>query len=224
MGHYSKKSNETSREFAYRILRDKIVSLEFEPGTYVSESEVAHMLGLSRTPIREALIELSKIDLVQIHSQKGSYISKIDYQIIEESRLIRLLLEIAIAQEACDIITEPDIMALENNIALFRYYAEQKDIDKIMSLDDEFHQMLFTITKKEFLKKVLMNATVHFDRVRRLSLANIDSSLIVEEHRKIVDALRARDKESVKEAVAKHLSRYKIDADLIREKYTSYVV
>ena len=89
-------SAENARTYALRVLQYNIINLELVPGSTVSENELSAILNLSRTPVREALIELSKVGLVEIQPQRGSYIAKIDYELIEESRFMRLVLENAV--------------------------------------------------------------------------------------------------------------------------------
>ena len=89
-------SHENARAYAVRVLLYNIVNLELVPGSSISENELSIALSLSRTPIREALIELSRLELVEILPQRGSYVSKISYEQIEESRFIRLVMETAV--------------------------------------------------------------------------------------------------------------------------------
>lgn len=220
----SKLKTETARDYAFRSIKDNIISVVLEPGSIVSESEIAQELGLSRTPVREALIELSKVDFVEILPQRGSMISKIDYRIIEESRFFRLVLERAIAEEACDYATQEDILELENNVRLQGIYLIQNDPDKMMQLDNDFHRLLYRAARKAFIHKLIKDTTVHFDRVRRLSYNDINMDTIVMDHTRIVDAIKARDKALVNQMVTAHLTRYKVDEELIRKKYGHFLV
>lgn len=220
----SRLKTETARDYAYRSIKDNIISVALEPGAIVSESEIAQELGLSRTPVREALIELSKVDFVEILPQRGSMISKIDYRIIEESRFFRLVLERAIAEEACDHATKEDILEMENNVRLQKIYLEQNDPDKMMQLDNDFHRLLYRAARKEFIHRIIKDTTVHFDRVRRLSYVDNKMDSVVMDHTAIIDAIKARDKALVNQMVTEHLTRYKVDEELIRRKYGHYLV
>lgn len=111
-----KERSENSRSYAVRVLLYNIIHLELQPGTAVSENELSTTLSLSRTPVREALIELNRIGLIEILPQRGSYISKIDYNIVEESRFLRLVTENAILKLLCDKIADADMDALDYNI------------------------------------------------------------------------------------------------------------
>ena len=91
-----KLPGENARTYAVRVLMDNIIRLELAPGSSVSENELSVRMNLSRTPVREALIELSKLELVEILPKRGSYITRIDYDLIEESRFMRLTLEAAV--------------------------------------------------------------------------------------------------------------------------------
>ena len=111
-----RNSSETARSYAMRVLLYNIIHVELQPGSAVSENELSSALSLPRTPIREALIELNRIGLVEILPQRGSYISKINYAIVEESRFVRLVMETAVIKLACESITDDYLLALKQNI------------------------------------------------------------------------------------------------------------
>ena len=92
---------ETARDYALRILKDNIVAMELEPGAMVSENELAAQMGLSRTPVREALMDLAKFHIVEVLPQRGSRIALIDYALVEEARFARQVLEVAILEQVC---------------------------------------------------------------------------------------------------------------------------
>ena len=80
----ARRMRETGREYALRNLKDNIIHLELKPGSMVSENELAAQMGLSRTPVREALMELSKVRLVDVYPQRGSAVALIDYDLVED--------------------------------------------------------------------------------------------------------------------------------------------
>ena len=98
--------SETGREYVLRILKENIVMLELEPGSRISENELAAEIGVSRTPVREALIELSKSKIVEIYPQRGSYVSRIDWGLVEEAQFMRVTLEKAVIRLACQGLSE----------------------------------------------------------------------------------------------------------------------
>ena len=88
-----RRNAETARDYARRILKHNIVSMDLEPGAMVSENELAAQLGLSRTPVREALMDLAKCRVVDVMPQRGSRIALIDYTLVDEARFARQVLE-----------------------------------------------------------------------------------------------------------------------------------
>ena len=217
-----REGKETAREFAFRVIKYNIISLELVPGSMVSENELALEIGVSRTPIREALIELSKLKVVEIYPQKGSCISLIDSELVDEARFLRLVLENSIVGMACDVATEESLLALEENLKLQEFYLKYPTKDKLLQLDNEFHQLLFEICKKEFTYDLLSGMMTHFDRVRRLSLLIIKDTKNLSDHKSLVEAIRNKDKKLSKEIITKHLSRYKVDEQELRSQYPNY--
>jgi DNA-binding GntR family transcriptional regulator len=215
-------SRETAREFASRTIKKNIITLELAPGSLVSESEIAAVLGLSRTPVREALMELGKTNLVEILPQKGSRISLIDYSMVEESRFIRLVLECAIVKLLCEGISQEAYYSLQEKIRLQKFYVEHNEPIKLLELDNEFHRELFSLANKMQTFMLMNSMTAHFDRVRSMSLSTIKDIKIVEDHIEIIEAINEKDSEKAEALMTKHLSRYKIDENFIRTKYPNY--
>lgn len=215
-------TKETASEYALRVIQHNIISLELLPGSLVSENELAKELGISRTPVREALIALNKIKLVEIYPQRGSYISLINHELVEEARYIRLILENAIVEEACDRAGEKEIMELEENLKLQEVYQNSTNENKLLTLDNEFHEIFFKICRKEFTYHLLNGMMTHFDRVRRLSLAVVKDSKILSDHRALVDAIKLHDKQAARAVITKHLSRYELDEEALRKNYGEY--
>ena len=215
-------ARETARDYALRMLKRNIANLSLSPGAMLSENELSAALGLSRTPIREALIELSKIRIVEILPQRGSRIALIDCAMVEESRFLRLVLETAIIALACELAPSLDFSAAEANVRLQQFYIENRMPEKLMELDDDFHRELYRLTNRMQTYQLLESMRLHFDRVRSLSLATVKEIKIVADHEAILRAVRAGDKAEAAAQVAKHLSRYKVDEQAIRERFASY--
>lgn len=215
-------AKESAREYAYRTIKYNIISLDLEPGSMVSESKLSEELGVSRTPVHEALIELSKASLVEVYPQKGSFISLIDSELVNEVRFLRLILEKAMVELVCEAATEEDIFLMKENLKLQEFYSEHPSSIKMLALDNEFHKLLFVICKKENSYRMLEEMTSHFDRVRRLSLSIHKDKINVADHNEILDAIEKRDKELAKDVITRHLSRYTIDEKLLKSEYPHY--
>lgn len=213
---------ESGGEYALRTIKENIVSLELAPGSQISENELAAEMGLSRTPVREALIELSKVKIVDIQPQKKSTIPLIDYDMVEESRFMRDLLECAVAELDCEMASPEDLERLSENIRLQNLYLDDFYSAQLMTLDNQFHGMLFDIAKKSQVFALIQNISIHFDRVRTMALSSVKNTKIVQDHVDLVDAIRRRDTRAARELMEAHLNRYDIDASALRSAYPQY--
>lgn len=213
---------ETGRDYALRMLKENIINLELAPGSAISENELAAELGLSRTPVREALIELSKVKIVDVQPQRKSMVSYIDYDMVEEARFMRKHLECAVAELACGMASAEDIERLSENVKLQNYYLESGSAEQLMHLDNEFHRTLFEIAQKPQVFAMVQNISIHFDRVRRMALDSVKDLKIVQDHAGITLAIRENRPGEASALMEKHLSRYKVDAAAVRSKYPQY--
>lgn len=213
---------ESNREYAFRVIRDNIISLGLEPGSTVGEQELANMLGLSRTPVHEALLDLSKTRIVEIYPQRGSKISLIDYDLLTESNFIRRVMEVAVVELACSMVTADDIVKLEENVKLQEFYLENPLPERILKLDDEFHRSLYVICCKEQCYNMVTSMSIHLDRVRNMTLHSVKSTKIVSDHRAILEAIKARDSKTAVAVLNKHLSRYVIDVNVVMQQCPQY--
>lgn len=223
MEKYTKKSNELSRDYVLRVLKEKIVNMDMEPGSIINESEISKELGVSRTPVREALIELSRSKLVEIYPQRGSYISKIDYNIIEDVRYLRYIVETAIVELVCERRSEEDILKLEEFVQLQEFYMKRDQPEVTFIYDNRFHSMLYTIVGKQMLESIVDNMNIHFDRVRKLSFQTQKDTNIIKDHLDLIQAIKDQDKVKAKEILTSHLLRYKVDEEMIKKTYVDWI-
>lgn len=213
---------ESGRDYALRNIKDNIVSLDLAPGSQISENELAAEMGLSRTPVREALIELSKVGILETHPQRRSTVSLIDYDLVEESRFMRYQMECAVAELVCAAAGPVDIERLNANIRLQSFYLDGTYTNELMALDNQFHGMLFEIAKKSRVFQLIQNLSIHFDRVRGLALSAEKDLKVVQDHQELVEFIRQRDSAAARELMGIHLNRYRIDAAEIRRIYPQY--
>lgn len=213
---------ENGRDYALRVIKENIIHLDLEPGSQVSENELSAELGLSRTPVREALIELSKVKIIDIQPQKRSVVRLIDYDLVEESRFMRNVLECAVVELVCGMAKPDDVERLRENVRLQKFYLDSFYPENLMALDNEFHQTLFEIARKAQVFSLMQNISIHFDRVRSIALSTVKDLKIVQDHEDITNAITRGNPAAAKELMELHLSRYKIDATAIRETYPQY--
>ena len=215
---------ETGREYALRVISERIISLKLAPGSMVSETELAEEMGLSRTPVREALIELNRIQMVMVYPKRGSCIALIDYALVEEARFIRYILEMSMVEQVCRAAQPEELNQLNKNVRLQIACLENGDMSRLMQLDNAFHKSLFDIARKPMVYHLMQSAQIHFDRVRMMSLGTVKDTKIVTDHQAILDALMNRDVKAAQAMMEQHLSRYQIDEQALRERYPDYFV
>ncbi len=217
-----KFSNESSREYAYRIIRNNIIDLDIKPGSMISEQEVAQELNVSRTPVHEALLELSRSKIVDILPQRGCSVSRIDLELVEEAVFARRTIECAVIEEACKMATEQDLADMRDNIRLQDFYLASKTVEKVMELDNKFHESLYRISNKMQCYYMVQLLNVHFDRLRSMSLYSVKEIKIVDDHRAMMQAMIDKDPALAKSILEKHLSRLHVDVEEIKQHYPEY--
>ena len=185
----------------------------------VSENELAMQMGLSRTPVREALMSLAKVKLIEVYPQRGSAVAPIDYDLVEEATFMRGVLEASVVELACECASNEQKVALEENVALQERYLAEGRMEALMQLDNELHHMLFIAARKEQTWEMLSGFTVHFDRVRRMALDAPRNDRNVADHRAIVQAVVNGNAKEARRAMELHLNRYRVDEELLRERY-----
>ncbi len=218
-------TKETIRNQVYNILKENIIQANLKPGTQVSEQELGDELKVSRTPVREAMIHLAQEELVEIIPQKGTYISKINIEAVEESRYMRQILEVDITKAAAVEFPESLFFSFEENLNLQKLYLEQRNYTKLFEYDEEFHKLIYIGTNKMRVWKSIQNISGQLNRVRILSLsANSDElwNLIYNEHVEIFNMIKNHRVDEVQEIVIKHLERGKVHVQELREKYKEY--
>lgn len=213
---------ETSRDHALRTIKENIVDLTLPPGSQISENELAVELGLSRTPVREALIELSKVYVIEIYPQRKSRVPLIDCEMVEESRFMRCLLECAVVELDCEMATASDLERLEDNVRLQSICLDGCCTGRLRALDRQFHEMLFAIAKKSRIYQHIQNISIHFDRVRGMALSSVKDRELVQDHRELVQAIGRRDARAARERMEIHMDRCQIESAALREVYPHY--
>jgi DNA-binding GntR family transcriptional regulator len=190
----------------YATLRTAIVSAKLEPGLSVSEQELAERLGVSRTPVREALIRLSEEELVGIYPQTGTVIAPISYPKVYQSLVVRSALECRSSRYTVTAVTDEDIERLRQIIANQKHYAGLRNDGDYLRSDDAFHRAIVEISGNLDVWKVIESTKAHHDRVRHLSThLNIYNMQRIQEHEAIIDALDRRNSADVEHLLEVHL-------------------
>ncbi len=199
-------SHESTRDYAIRCLEYNIIRLMLYPGQNLSEARISELLGISRTPVREAFFDLSKIGIVEIFPQKGTKVSLIDTNLVEEVRFMRWIVERAIVKLACEKSTAADLIKLKANFDLQKNASDAQDMRGLLELDNAMHELLFVIAKKEFSYSLIKRISVHFDRVRMLNLINLNYVSTLDEHGNLIRAFEEKNATEAIDIIDRHLS------------------
>jgi GntR family transcriptional regulator, rspAB operon transcriptional repressor len=190
-----------ARGRVYSVLRNAIVTSEFHPGQRLSER-----LGVSRTPIREALVRLRDDRLVEIVPQLGTYVTRISHQAVADAQFVRESLECAAVRLAAQRATDEDVAALEAIVHRQREAFRASDVDRFYTFDDELHRTLCDLSGHGVAWTLSQRASGHLNRIRRLSMtlpAYIDE--MIEEHAVVIDAVRRHQPDEAHDALREHL-------------------
>lgn len=217
-------TKESARDYALRTLMYNIVNLELVPGSMMSEQEISRAIKLSRTPVREALMELSKSKIVEIIPQCGSRVALIDDDLVEESQFLRFVLDTAIIKLLCARTEELDFSQIEENLNLQVFCMKHGLDDRIIELDNEYHKAYYTMCNKVLTYQLMNTMTSHFDRVRMLAAqaGMVNGNKSIDDHIAIAQAVRKKNVAQAMALVDTHLSRYKIDAIYLRHTYPEF--
>lgn len=194
------------RDVVFNTLREAILKGELEPGERLMEIQLAERLGVSRTPIREAIRKLELEGLVIMIPRKGAEVAKITEKGLKDVLEVRCALEGLAIELACKRIDSEGIKNLKDNLAEFKSAARDNDITALAEKDVQFHDIIFTATNNEKLIQLLYNFREQMYRYRVEYLKDVEShQQLIKEHESIIHALEIRDCESAKKHIEHHI-------------------
>jgi DNA-binding GntR family transcriptional regulator len=213
----------TSAGLIFETLLDEIVSLELPPGTPLQEKMLLERFEVSRTPVREAVIRLAEMGLVDVFPQSGTFVSRVQVNAIPEAVLVRKALE-AITVEAAAVSGDPRrAMRLDGAILRQRNAAEHGELGLFHEADEAFHAEIAAIAGHPGIWRLLMQVKVQIDRARRLTLPVLGRmQSVMAEHVVIRDAIAAGDRDAAKAAMDHHLSAVLPDVAELRGRFPTY--
>ena len=194
------------RDVVFNTLRRAILKGELEPGERLMEIALANKLGVSRTPVREALRQLELEGLVVMIPRKGAEVARITEKDLRDVLEVRTSLEKLAIELACDRITEDDIYDLKLACKNFEESFGKDDLTTIAEKDVAFHDIIFRSTKNARLIQILNNLREQMYRYRLEYLKDTQShDRLVEEHQRIVDAIIDKNKEEAVRLIQEHI-------------------
>lgn len=206
------------RETVFREIRMKILFGEFKPGDKIIEMELAEQLGVSRTPVREALHKLELEQLVRIIPRKHCLVIGLTDENIKEIHMIRSVLEPLAASAAVKNITGAQLDHLDNLLTSCEHYLALNHTEKLIAINNEFHNTIIMASNLTRVIDILEN--LH-DYVERFRITFMSDKALAErslhEHQAILSALKKRDATLVYKVVENHLKGIFEYEDIILE-------
>ena len=213
-------------EQLYDDLRRRIVSLELPPSHSLSRLELSEYYGVSQTPLRDAIQKLEGEELLEIYPQSKTLVTRIDTSLVRETQFLRTALEVEIVALLA---VDPDKTKLEAaedaQERLAALSQQDGEFEEFNRLDKEFHRSLYRAAEMMKLDDLIDARSGQIDRIRQLHLKLKDdkkSEQVVDDHNRILVALRSSDVESAKSAMREHLSGTLKRLDALRACFPDY--
>jgi GntR family transcriptional regulator, rspAB operon transcriptional repressor len=190
----------------YQTLRQSILSLDYRPGEILRKPEICEALGVSRSPVADAVARLQTEGLVDVVPQAGTFVARFSMQEIREGAFLREAIELAAIERVAEIITEDQLTLLRRNLTVQAALVTDSDIPGFYAMDAAMHELLLSFSGFPKLAQVSETAWAHVNRARQLILpvpGRIEATLA--EHLAILAALEARDPMAARAAVRSHL-------------------
>lgn len=210
------------RDVVFNTLRQAILRGELKPGERLIEIQLANKLGVSRTPIREAIRKLELEGLVLMIPRKGAEVAEITEKSLRDVLEVRRALEELAVQLACEKITKEEIRELERVAKEFQQVVNSSDITEIAEVDVCFHDIIYTATDNQKLIQLLNNLReqMYRYRVEYLKRDGVFPQLIAE-HEAIIRHIENNEKEKATEVMCRHIdNQVETVIDVIRAKHS----
>ena len=190
----------------YQTLREAILSLAYRPGEILRKPEICEALGVSRSPVADAVARLAAEGLVDVVPQAGTFVARFSMEEIREGAFLREAIEVAAIERVAETITEDQLTQLRRNLTVQAALIADGDVPGFYQTDAAMHELILSFTGFRKLAQVSETAWLHVNRARQLILpvpGRIAATL--DEHRAILVALEARDPDAARLATRAHL-------------------
>lgn len=217
----TKLYNKSLSQQIYETLQERIIKGELHPGDRIVELDVAKGFGVSQAPVREALLKLAEEGLVVSHRYKGTFVSNISEDEIDELYSFRNNMEEMAIRRAMKLATTEDIQILENYYKQMLLAGEQNNLDNIRIADVNFHNHIYKVAKHSFMYQVWETLSAKLNRVWYLNSQMYFTDLIelASIHEPILQAFKNRNLENCIQAFHDHVNYEQKQKKLYQEKH-----
>lgn len=212
----------SAAEHCYRTLSRKIVGLELKPNEPIGEQALAELLGVSRTPVREALSRLGAEGLVDLRARAGVIVSPIRMEAVRTAQFVRENLELAIVSEAARQSNRRVLLSIRQTIEEQELAVAEDNPDLFFECDERMHALFCSLAGRDGVWSFIADAKRHMDRVRRLSLQAGQLDQLVQDHQAMLDAVSSGDASRAHDVMRTHLRRVMFDLAELSRQFSSY--
>lgn len=201
------RENFTSlRDMVFRRIENDILNGRYQPGDSLNEIKLSDEIGVSRTPVREAIRQLELAGLVETIPNKGAIVKGITAQDIEDIYTIRMRIEGLAARWAAEKATDAELEELREAVEMEEFYTQKNRTEQLMQFDSRFHEIIFRAGKSRVLMQTLSSYHHYVQRARGKSLGTPGrAEQVLEEHRAIYEAIAARDPDGAEKLMVQHI-------------------
>ena len=211
------------QDSVYVSLRKSIINLNLAPGTAVSEKEISLRYEVSRTPVREAFIHLSKEGLVKVIPQRETLVSLIDLKRVEQELFLRESLEMAVLKPFIHRCRPDHVAELEKIVESQSLAFDRNEYVNFVHFDDSFHRIFFEVAGHELGWEILEYMCGHYHRVRLLTIRlNGIAENIVSQHRELLTDIKTKNLRGARLKLNRHLNKLHAEEQMLREKFPHY--
>lgn len=188
------------------ILRGRIIAGEYLMGERLIENQIAKELKVSRTPVRDAMKQLLKEQLIEYVPNKGCFAKGFDRNDMRDIYAVRVAVEQLAVIWAIRNKTDQNIEELRHQLDVMSFYTTQKSYEKLLQANEDFHNMIFQMTGSRFIVQALRSYQDYVHLARKATLSKDDNLLeVYREHEEIFKAIEAGDEEYAKAKIEEHL-------------------
>ena len=224
-----KLPGENNINYSYRAIKEGIISLKLQPGQLLSLGELTEALHVSSTPIKNALWRLQQEHLVDIIPQVGSYVSKINLELVEEAACMWFNLEKEMLKLACDFFPEESLNLLKRNLHLQEMvvddrivFVDQKEwTRKLNELDEHFHAIIFEGYRRNNTWRAIEQITSNYQRMINHAQPDSHFERLIAEHKDILSIIENKEIERVESVLKNHILKPVYDWRKVRVEYMS---
>lgn len=190
----------------FHKIREDILDGKYHADEELKEKNIGEEMGVSRTPVREALRQLELEGLVYMIPNKGAFVEGVTLKDIKDIYEIRTLLEGLCAKWAAKNISREQLEELEETVFLSEFHLSKGNWDQILELDNRFHEQVYEACASKELTRVLCDYHHYLQRIRKITLGQKERArAAIDEHRAIAEALKKRDEVSAEEQARLHI-------------------